>query len=447
MTYRHRKLPPLRPPTDGDDRTSPPFETEHSSQSPSLFPGSGSRQESLPTSSKIFNQMHNDTVPDMWAYRGCLGPEFDEPSANLLARQKRERQEYEEKRQLEFSNEGLGLKPPPFLEPPSSKAQMRARAFTRESTHYDGGASADATPDENTVSLPRAQTLPRESTYFNGDASADGTPNGNTERLPSLNPSYRYCGFETWVSEPATTSRRPQSEPLPAASLEQRSQVTTAMETSNPSSIVAVTSSNEASQRSSPGDLSGHAAQPTPLTAEQAYHAYSKRHDSFGQSSEGQASNSSSKDAPLHAPTAQNSIPALRSSNHASEGLSEDLSGYPPKMREFLRTSVRGVDQATEYLSTADRYQIYEERAYANKTGSRVVVSELRSRHTANIEAVKMFMHRFWRQVMEENHEYRVDLGEYGLIKMDIALEDADDGLVSACVGVCKRTVGADGLR
>jgi hypothetical protein len=116
-------------------------------------------------------------------------------------------------------------------------------------------------------------------------------------------------------------------------------------------------------------------------------------------------------------------------------------------MREFLGTSAREVNQATEYLGTADRYQIYEERAYANKTGSRVVVREFRGRHTANIEAAKIFMHRFWRQVMEEKHEYRVDLGEYGLIKMDIALEDADDGLVSACVGVCKRTVGADELR
>ena len=189
----------------------------------------------------------------------------------------------------------------------------------------------------------------------------------------------------------------------------------------------------------------GQTAKDTSPTDEQTADSYVKRHDSFGHSGRGRkgkgpATSPGANQLPLpltlHAPTPQKSgIPDLLS----DDSMTEELSGYPRTIREVLKTSIRMSNQETDYSSPGDTFEMCEDCFYTDKLVPRRVVGVFRDRHTANIEAAKHFVHRFWEQVMEKRMGYHVCMGDYGLMRMDIALDGEEDGLRSATVIVCKK--------
>lgn len=107
---------------------------------------------------------------------------------------------------------------------------------------------------------------------------------------------------------------------------------------------------------------------------------------------------------------------------------SADLSTFPAQIAQTLRYSAQLSLSTACASASADgpQYELVEEDYVPRQQTpvSEKINGPFVSRHTANVEAAKMFVHRFWVEVMDRGERYRVHIGEAGILTLGISYED-----------------------
>ena len=186
----------------------------------------------------------------------------------------------------------------------------------------------------------------------------------------------------------------------------------------NPANAMTVTAGP---QDFSHGDEIGYATGQAPFYYDQAYGGDPSSYDPLPPHSNGHFANgeASRNSLPAPSPMEEGAAETVRHES-AVASASEDLSGYPLKLREALEGSAWISFNAASSSSFSGEYEIVEVITHIDKNFPEKVMGMFRDRHTANIEAVKIFQHRFWDQVMDDKQEYAVHWGEAGILTMEI---------------------------
>ncbi|KAF2440915.1 hypothetical protein P171DRAFT_488499 [Karstenula rhodostoma CBS 690.94] len=106
----------------------------------------------------------------------------------------------------------------------------------------------------------------------------------------------------------------------------------------------------------------------------------------------------------------------------------EDLSTFPPLIAEKLQYSAE-LSLSTACVSyDGPQYDLVQEDWLLHKQAreSQQIMASFRSRHTANIEAAKIFVHRFWAQVMQRKQHYEAHIGVAGILTLNIYWQDKE---------------------
>lgn len=124
----------------------------------------------------------------------------------------------------------------------------------------------------------------------------------------------------------------------------------------------------------------------------------------------------------------------------------EDLSSFPLQIREALEISAQiGAREPNSPEGTAVYELVHNIWVKEKKeTGSERKVGIFRNRHTANLEAAKLFLHKFYVQVVERQEEYRTYMEEAGIMTLEMDLDSGERRMM--CVYVRRKSSPSLGI-
>lgn len=124
------------------------------------------------------------------------------------------------------------------------------------------------------------------------------------------------------------------------------------------------------------------------------------------------------------------------SHNIGREAVYEHLSGIPFYIRQVLEMCTHYDPPEFNRSGGTVEYELVLQQTYIDRSLPLDVLGVFRDRHTANLEAAKDFVHRFWRQIMVDEQEYGCIVGESGMLRLEINTSDPSDtrGMVSVFV-------------
>lgn len=140
-------------------------------------------------------------------------------------------------------------------------------------------------------------------------------------------------------------------------------------------------------------------------------------------------------------------LPAYRYRSLPPAVSSEDLSTLPALIAAKLHYSTQLSLSTACVSASSPQYELVQEEYVPGQMAAVAteVKGEFRSRHTANCEAAKMFVHRFWKQVVAEKRAYEVYLEEAGILTLTIKCRDAQGQMRANSVFVQRK--GGPGAR
>ncbi|KAF1973962.1 hypothetical protein BU23DRAFT_567759 [Bimuria novae-zelandiae CBS 107.79] len=378
-----------------------------------------------PPSSGNCDHLHIDCPPDLWQYRGRLGPRYDEATPQLLGIHDEQRRQLVAEKAIQLSAGGKGkarrlpdlpspyylqhpLTDPPPLPPPSCHQRPPSRAAPSGSSLPLPGPPSDF---QIAVQEPRTQAEQRDQyEHVRSNGSAYLQPGHPVEQL--LEHPLHWSSQSPARPEPFYPPPPPPPPPPPAES------------SAEPPNGITVTAGTPFSS------YTRYSSEPAPGYAWPTYDGMlpptfgsPERRGAYAhQPTSGVATTALASDgASLHAPSPRRSVDAQAL---LYDSAPEDPNEYPAKMRRALEESAAlSVGQPGQ--SGAVDYELVQEYSYIDKKYPGQVVGEFNDRHTANKEAAKLFLDLFWGQITKDRLDYVVHIGEAGILTLEIHTWDS----------------------